>query len=674
MSYPPQQQPQQQSSQYMPLSNISKTSPLSSTNMPSVSHQPQPQSNPPLESTELQQYKTDTKLYELLQKTRANPEFNQQLGDEILEELYDFSLDCSFFAKQRSDGRFFLPTNLPTLPPEHDQINNSQRPHPGLIKIPNSQPGSSYSTPQQQQQHWSFPQQNQQPGPSMQRPQMAGPSGQSMTPPTPLPIHPPEFHRFNLQAPIKHAMQSGSNPQQMRSPFYPPPSMTPEQQQMYLQQQQQQQQKQNGCGPESVRMMSPAYSQVPTPQSQHGGQFSRQSSFKMNTPQPMIKQDNPLQTQNSISNNKSQQQQQYSQQEAYFQGRQPHQIQRIDSNDNEMKPPLIPKHENGMDHRMPQQQRINGIMGQQQQHQNYQHSNFQNDLTSPKYQIKNELMSPNGTTSYISNRIQQSPLQANGQPMSSIGQTNVSPLVAITPPIGNGSPGCSSLAAVLASKPQSKSILAHAMDDPHRSTASPASEASTASTSSRKRTAEDDSTAPKIIKRPRCNPKNMPYTNMLNFILRYLPQTQETRMIPYICSLLLEHGKASKRVLEWKDEARTFTISKPRVFADRYKEALGLGDNCRDVSTTKMEQEMEKKLSKMMIGNYKLIHRIDQKTKTYMFLYGFNETPNLRENKTQLDLNQAGVIMEFPSPPLSAGPQSKFPPLPHFASGAPITA
>jgi hypothetical protein len=98
MSYPPQQQqPQQQSSQYMPSSNLSKTSPLSSTNMPSVSHQPQPQSNPPLESTELQQYKTDTKLYELLQKTRANPEFNQQLGDEILEELYDFSLDCSFF-------------------------------------------------------------------------------------------------------------------------------------------------------------------------------------------------------------------------------------------------------------------------------------------------------------------------------------------------------------------------------------------------------------------------------------------------------------------------------------------------------------------------------------------------------------------------------------------------
>uniref|UniRef100_A0A914Z4S8 Uncharacterized protein n=1 Tax=Panagrolaimus superbus TaxID=310955 RepID=A0A914Z4S8_9BILA len=650
--------------------------------MPSVSHQTLPQSDPPLETTELQQYKTDTKLYELLQKTRMNPDFNKHLGDEILEELYDFSLDCSFFAKQSSDGKFILPSNLPTVPPEQDNTDNSQGPHPGMIKIPNpqscSQPGSSYSTPQQQQQ-WSY-QQPQQPGSSMQKPQMAGPSGQqSMTPSTPLPIHPPEFHRFNLQAPIKHAMPSGAtNSQQMRSPFYPPPSMTPEQQQMYLHQQQQQQK--NGGGPGSVLMMSPVYSQVPTPQSQHNGQFSRQSSFKMNTPQPMIRQDNPLQPQNSVTNKQMHQQQQatgyiHSQQDPYFQGRIPHQIQRIDSNDNEMKPPLIPKHENGMDHRIPlqQQQRMNGVMGQQYQH-------FHNDLTSPKYQIKNDLMSPQGrplsTTSLISSGIQQSPLQANGQPMSSIGQTNVSPLVAITPPIGDGSPGCSSFASVLASKPQSKSILAHAMDDPHRSTASPASEASTASTSSRKRVAEEDAAAPKvIIKRPRCNPKNMPYTNLLNFIMKYLPQTPESRMIPYICNLLLEHVKSSKRVLEWKDEARTFTISKPRVFADRFKDILGLPDSSREVSTTKMETDMDKKLSKLMIGNHQLIQRIDQKTKTYMFLCGFQESPSLRENKTQLDLNQSGRIIEFPSTPMSAGTQSSFPPpIPNYSSGAPITA
>ena len=56
---------------------------------------------------------------------------------------------------------------------------------------------------------------------------------------TPLPTHPPEFHRFNLQATIRPGMQPTQ--QQLRSPYYPnPPSMmTPEQQQMYLQQQQQ---------------------------------------------------------------------------------------------------------------------------------------------------------------------------------------------------------------------------------------------------------------------------------------------------------------------------------------------------------------------------------------------------------------------------------------------------
>jgi hypothetical protein len=604
-----QQQPQQPSSasiQYMPLSSkiINKSSP-----MPSASHQQpqpnsqsqQPQSNPPgsANSADLQQYKTDSKLYELLEKTRTSPEFNQPLGDEILENLYEFSLDCSFFAKQRSDGKYVLPN-------EHEIPSNIQRAHhPGMLKmppnIPYSQPGPSSYLPQQQQQQqqqWASYSQ-QQPGSSMQRPQMAGPSGQQqqpITPSTPLPAHPPEFYRFNQQVPIRHVMQQqpGSSNPQMRSPFYPPSSMTPEQHQMYLQQQQQQKQM-GSVGP--AGMMSPAYSQVPTPQQQqqHGGQFSRQSSFKMNTPQPMIKQqENPMQHNNPSSIKQQQQHPGYiqsqaqAQQEPYFQSRPIQQMQRIDSNDNEMKPPLIPKqeiidHQLQQQHRIPpMQQRVNGIMGPPSQQQHYQPPQTPNDLQSPKFQIKNELMSPlqgrpQSTTSLISNGIQQSPLQANGQPMSSsMGgqQTNVSPLVAITPPIGDGSPGCSSsLAAVLATKP-GKSILAHAMDDQHRSTASPASVTSTASTSSRKRQAEEETNgAPKAtVKRARCNPSNMPYRNMLEFIKKYLPAPQEHRMIQYICDLLLEPGKASKRVLEWKDEPRTFSIAKPRVFADRWKE------------------------------------------------------------------------------------------------------
>lgn len=56
---------------------------------------------------------------------------------------------------------------------------------------------------------------------------------------TPLPAHPPEFYRFNQQAPIRHNLPPGSNqppPPSMRSPFYPSNSLTPDQQQqMFIQ-------------------------------------------------------------------------------------------------------------------------------------------------------------------------------------------------------------------------------------------------------------------------------------------------------------------------------------------------------------------------------------------------------------------------------------------------------
>jgi hypothetical protein len=727
-----QQQPSSSSSQQynnMPSSSKiqqQKSSPLPSSSMPSVSsqqHQQQqpsslpPKSNPPASnSSDLQQYKTDSKLYELLEKTRTIPDFNRELGDEILENLYDFSLDCSFFAKQRPDGKFVLPID------QEIPSNLHRGSHPGMLKMPpnapfsQQQPGPSSSfTPQQQ---WAYSQQqqlHQQPGPSMQRPPMAGPLGQQqqpITPSTPLPAHPPEFHRFNQQAPMRHVMQQpgSSNPQQqMRSPFYPAPtsSMTPEQQhQMYLQQQQQQQQQnKNAAGPGST-MMSPTYSQVPTTpqqlQQQHGGQFSRQSSFKMNTPQPMIKQEN------NPSSVKQQQQhgypsQQQSSQDSYFQSRPLQRIDSIDSNDNEMKPPI--KQEIMMDqHRMPpsmmqqqQQQRMNGIMGPPSSNNHYPQTPHSNDMMSPKFQIKNELMSPQHcgaggrpqSTSLIINGVQQSPLQANGQPMSSSmghgGQTNnnnnnVSPLVAITPPIGDGSPGCSSM--IFAAGKAGKPIFAHAMDDPHRSTASPASETSTASTSSRKRVAVDDDgingVAKVVVKRARCNQNNMTYRNMIEFIRKYLPSPQENRLVFYICDLLLKADKASKRVLEWRDEARTFIIAKPRVFADKYKEALGLPEDSKEakaISTTKMEKEMDTRLSKIKIGLHQLIQRVDNKT--YTFLVGIQESPNLRENKSLLDLHPNGNIFEYPITQINPGKQQKFP-LTQFAnnnnSGAPITA
>ena len=109
----------------------------------------------------------------------------------------------------------------------------------------------------------------------------------------------------------------------------------------------------------------------------------------------------------------------------------------------------------------------------------------------------------------------------------------------------------------------------------------------------------------------------------LLLFLEYAPQT-ENCMIRYVCELLLEPGKASKRVLEWKEEARTFSISKPRVFADRWKERNGLDPSSREISSTKMESELAKIWSKYSIGSYQIISQI--KPKEYVFLYGFQET------------------------------------------------
>jgi hypothetical protein len=101
---------------------------------------------------------------------------------------------------------------------------------------------------------------------------------------------------------------------------------------------------------------------------------------------------------------------------------------------------------------------------------------------------------------------------------------------------------------------------------------------------------------------------------------------------------------------------------------------LGLSDNSREVSTTKMEKDMDMKLSKLSIGRHPLIRKVD--AKTYMFLVGIQEGPGLRDNKTSLDLHQTGAIFEYPTLPMNNA-KPKFQPLTQQFNnnpGAPITA
>uniref|UniRef100_A0A7E4VPA7 ARID domain-containing protein n=1 Tax=Panagrellus redivivus TaxID=6233 RepID=A0A7E4VPA7_PANRE len=579
----------------------------------------------------------NTPLYQLIETTKNDPEYNRDVTDSECSALLEFSLDAYFHfqAQQTRNGRLIIPDRQ-NIRHQIDQMYSDIKQEPDTkMQIMQQQQQQQQARLAQQRQAVQMQQmQQQQRAPRPMHPQMqtvgsggfqyvANPSTSSQYPPN----WPPNGQGMSQgNVPVRPMMQQ----QQMRHPGpYP----------VHVQQQQQpagrspyyagdQPGPSNGHpqhpppGYPNQAMMSPAYPGGPPSAGPQSGGFSRQSSFQdpygrqpasmVPPPQNMVKQE-VLSRPGSSGEP----------------GAMKHSP--ADFNSPTAMTNGTPINTSGDMHGGMFSPK-NGIR-QQPQIMPPRNSPM---MTPPVHMTKNGLMSPQ-----VMGDAQQSPMQANGiEALRQGGPQNVSPLVAATPPNNNESPNCPKLLAALSkSGDGGPSMLPNG---------SPAGETLLAA-NPRKRASEDDKQKPK---RAKIDGNNMPYQNMLNFLMYTLHNSslhsnQQRPLLLHICGLLLESVKASKRALEWKEnQPRVFTVSKPRVFSDKWKTTLGESES-KSITYAKMEAELIKMTSSVSIGGYPVICKVKDSTREFQFFPGFVESERLRLNQSHIGVDNTNRLVEY---------------------------
>uniref|UniRef100_A0AC34R7J9 Uncharacterized protein n=1 Tax=Panagrolaimus sp. JU765 TaxID=591449 RepID=A0AC34R7J9_9BILA len=270
-----------------------------------------------------------------------------------------------------------------------------------------------------------------------------------------------------------------------------------------------------------------------------------------------------------------------------------------------------------------------------------------------------------------------SPPQPQGHPMSrhpSMGQSSPAQMIGSSPRTltpGVNQPECPNLMAALNTRTFPNGSMSQFnssnpmqnIEDRRQSCNSPASQASGDSIGGKRKRVPDEDGKEPASKRPKLNVKGDHYRNVVNF-LRENVDLSSLPLLRFLLSFSESTDRQSKRVVDFKDdEPRTMVVLKPRVFCERWKEQCGIPTTektTRDTPTyTKMETDLQKTTANMKLGDYPLL--TFGGSREFQFLKGFKESEMLRENKSNLYLENGKLVEKPCVPNVFSHPSSNIP-------------